>query len=284
MATTVTITGTGTPIARPGLAGPGVLVRHRSTALQFDCGRSTVTRLVEAGLALADLSAMFLTHHHSDHVVGLADLVMTRWLEDISGDGGPPLAVFAPDGEAAELAERILAPWEREIRLRARHSGRTTHPAPNVHRFPATTTPTAVFTGDSVEVSAVAVHHEPVVPAVGYRIVTPDGAVVVSGDTRVCREIEDLAAGASVLVHEAFRLEGTQGLLRDPEALAAYHADTIELGALAARADVDTLVLTHLIPPLDAPGDETGFSMDIVRGGFTGTVLVASDLTTVELS
>ena len=80
MTTTVTLTGTGVPHPSPGRAGAGVLVRSGDVALQFDAGRGTVIRLAEAGIAPHQLSAVFLTHVHSDHVVDLADVAMTRWI------------------------------------------------------------------------------------------------------------------------------------------------------------------------------------------------------------
>jgi ribonuclease Z len=122
------------------------------------------------------------------------------------------------------------------------------------------------------------------VPAVAYRVATADGAVVISGDTAVCPEVEALAAGADVLVHEALRRSAvTPGMLSDPEAIAAYHADTIELGAMAARAEVRTLVLTHLIPPPRTGADVAGFEADVRRGGFPGQVVVADDLCSVPV-
>ena len=78
MTTTVTITGTGCPIPDAERAGPGVLVDVDGLRLQFDAGRSTVQRLAGAGLAYAEIDAVFITHHHSDHLTGLQDLVLTR--------------------------------------------------------------------------------------------------------------------------------------------------------------------------------------------------------------
>ena len=282
-ATSVTVTGTGTPLARPGIAGAGVMVRADGLAMQFDAGRATVLRLAELDIDLTNLTAVFVTHHHSDHMVGLADLLMTRWLSDIERRGQEPLPVIAPAGEASEIAAHVLDVWRNEIELRALHTNRLDRPFPDVRSFPAPDLPIVVFERGAVRVSAVAVRHEPVVPAVGYRIDTSRGSVVISGDTRVCMEMERLAADADVLVHEAFRMEGTAGILSDPGRLAAYHADTVELGAMAARAGVGTLVLTHLIPPLRDPGDRTLYENDVRSGGFAGRVVVADDLATVRL-
>ncbi len=284
MATSVTITGTGTPVQRGDRAGAGVLVRSGDVALQFDAGRATVLRLAAAGQPLMDLDALFVTHHHSDHLIGIPDLVMTRWMNDVRREAQPPLPIYAPDGEAARIIEHMLDVWHNEIRLRQHHTKRPNRPEMDVRRFAANKhgpVPVAEF-GDIV-VTAIAVDHEPVVPAVGYRIDTPDGVVVVSGDTAVCRQIELLADRVDVLVHEAMRTEGLSGILSTPDALLAYHSECRQLGAMAERAGVRRLVLTHLIPPPDTEADKGGFEDDVRAGGYRGPVIVADDLTTVEL-
>ena len=90
MTTEVIRTGTGVPHPRPGRAGAGVLVRHGDVALQFDAGRSTVMRLMDAGTPPHALTALFLTHVHSDHVVGLPDVAMTRWIQQQLALRSPP--------------------------------------------------------------------------------------------------------------------------------------------------------------------------------------------------
>lgn len=99
MTTTVTLTGTGVPHPSPGRAGAGVLVRHGDSALQFDAGRATVLRLVEAGCAMHQLDALFVTHLHSDHLVDLADVVMTRWIQQVLHPSGT-LPIVVPEGDA----------------------------------------------------------------------------------------------------------------------------------------------------------------------------------------
>jgi ribonuclease Z len=289
MTTTVTVTGTGVPVVAPGRAGPGALVEHGDVRLQFDAGRATALRLTEVGVTAGTLSALFVTHHHSDHLTGLTDLLFARWLEGHSSF--VPLPVIAPDGPSVRFLQRMMEPWDDDIAIRAGHVGRSDHPAPEIIPFdPATTLDaSAEVWADpeaAVRVLARSVHHEPVVPAVAYRVETPDGAVVISGDTIVCDEVADLATDARVLVHEAFRRETMLRLVEfapQLEDIASYHADTVEIGAMAARIGVPTLVLTHLIP---APGTgrstEQDFVDDVRRGGYTGEVVVAEDLTSVS--
>ena len=239
-------------------------MRCGDTALQFDAGRGTVLRLVEAGCALHELGAVFLTHVHSDHVVDLADVVMTRWLQGTLHPRGP-LPIVAVDGLATTFAATDAG------RLRRRHRGpRRPRPARTRRsstsaRSPCRPSRPSSGTTATITVEAVAVHHEPVREAVAYRVTTPDGVVVVSGDTRVCDEVADLAGGADVLVHEACRASALRDVVRGSafEHIFEYHADTVSLGALAAGAEVGHLVLTHLIPPPTTVEAEAEFAADV---------------------
>jgi ribonuclease Z len=283
--TEVVLTGTGVPHPRPGCAGAGTLVRCDDVALQFDAGRATVLRLMEAGTPPSALTALFLTHVHSDHVVGLADLVMTGWTERQSTAGGP-LPLLAPEGAPTRFARRMLEPYADDLALRLEHIGGEPVEL-GIVPFAVPATPAEVWASadGTVRVLAVGVHHEPVREAVAYRIETTDGVVVVSGDTRVCDEVEELAAGADVLVHEACRASAMASLIAGTvyERIFEYHADTVALGASSERAGVPHLVLTHLIPPLDRAGDAEAFAADVRQGGYTGRLTVGTDLTRVTL-
>lgn len=280
MPTTVTLTGTGVPHPRPGRAGAGTLVRHGDTLLQFDAGRGTTLRLADAGVSTHELSALLLTHVHSDHVVDVADLVLTRWvLEQLHP--ATPLPVVAPEGSTARFVDRVLEAYDDDIAVRLAHVGGG-GPRLEPVVFPVRPEPAEVWRSpdSTVTVEAVGVHHEPVEGAVAYRVGTPDAVVVISGDTRVCPEVEALAQGADIVVHEASRRSAFSTLIRGTalESIFDYHADTVELGAMAERARVGHLVLTHLIPPPDDAASAEAFADDLRRGGYTGRVSVGEDL------
>jgi len=281
MTTVVTITGTGCPIPQPDRAGPGVLVTYGDVHMQFDAGRSTVMRLMGANSSPGQLSAVFLTHHHSDHTTGLQDIVLTRWTMN-RGDQLDPLPIVAPEGPSVRFAERLLDIWDDDLEVRQSHTGRTDNPRIDVISFPNPDGVNEVWRHGDVVVKAGQVRHEPVQGAVGYRIETPDGIVAITGDTLICDEVADLADGADVVVYEALRFsmiddDAPNAFIKD------YHADTAAIGKQAAALETPTLILTHLIPPPRNDAEEQAFADDVRSGGYDGNLIVARDLTTVTL-
>lgn len=284
MTTTVSITGTGTPIQTPDRAGPGVLIRRGDVALQFDAGRNTVARLSTLDQDLTKLTALFVTHHHSDHLVGVPDLVTTRWLNDIKRQVHSPLPVYAPAGEAVRILEHMLDVWVDEMTMRRDHTGRPNLAEVDVRPFTANKTRSVeVARFGDMAVSVIAVNHEPVVPAVAYRINSPDGSVVITGDTSVCGQIEMISTDVDVLITEVIRADGLSGLVTDPDRLLDYHSECSEIGAMAQRARVKQVILTHMVPPPRTANEKAAFASDVRSGGYGGPLIVADDLSTVEV-
>ena len=286
MTTTVTLTGTGLPNVAPGRAGAGVCVQYGDIVLQFDAGRATCNRLIEAGVRTSQLTAVFITHMHSDHLFGLPELVLTRWIETQFDEEITPIVVMSPSGGAARFVQRMLEPFDEDIELRRDHTGSRSVPM-DAREFPASFVPADVWTSDdgSVVVSAVAVRHEPVPDAVAYKVTTPDGFCVISGDTRVCDEVENFSRNANVLVHEAFRRAPMEKVIEHiprVNSILDYHADSIQLGAMAQRAQVNNLMLTHLGPPPNTEKAEQGFADDVRAGGYTGHLVVGRDLMSIS--
>ncbi len=269
----------------PGRAGAGALLRHDDTLIQVDAGPATLFRLTEAGVDITRLGALFITHHHSDHLMGIPELVLTRWIRN----GARPceaLSVYCPDGPAVGYLESLLDNLEPDIEARIGLAGFPDRPEPAVRPFRPGPAPAALTTVGDVLVEAVLVDHGDVRPAVAYRFTTPDGLVVVSGDTRACAAVEDLAAGADILVHEVLSSSKLLELglpHQRVERLARHHAEAPTLGALAARAGVGQLVLTHLMPAPRGSDDEAELVEAIRAGGYAGRVTVASDLHTARV-
>lgn len=283
--TTVTLTGTGVPHAAPGRAGAGVLVRYKKIALQFDAGRATVLRMIEAGVSPTQLTALFVTHYHSDHVVDLADVVLTRWVQENMHKAGP-LPIITPQGSALRFVERMMDAYDDDIHIRREHTSNVDLRM-DITSFAPQTQPTEVWRspdGDVV-VEAVAVHHEPVMDAVAYRVTTPDGSIVISGDTRVCDEVFEMARNADVLVHEVCRSRALAESIKGTpfEQIFDYHSDSVTLGEFAHRYETKHLLLTHLIPSPRTDEDAAKFESDVRKGGYEGRVTVGNDLCTVAI-
>jgi ribonuclease Z len=282
MATEVIITGTGNPAPSATRAGPGVLVRCGDITMQFDAGRSTVQRLAGAGLHIPELTAFFATHHHSDHLTALQDLVLSRWVMDRT-DQSPALPIVVPEGPCEPFVTRMLDAWDHDLAVRQEHTGRMTDPRFELIAFAYPEEPTEVWSHGDVRVLAGQVRHEPVHPAVGYRVETPDGVIAITGDTLVCDEVAVLAEGADVLVYEAMRFDVIKAEPPYRHFILDYHADTKLIGPQAAELGVSTLVLTHLIPPPDTPEAVAAYEADIRAGGYEGQLVIADDLHTTVL-
>lgn len=283
MTTTVTITGTGTPLATHDRAGAGVLVRHGDVHLQFDAGRATVPRLLGAGSSPASLSALFLTHYHSDHLVGLQDVVLSHWTMDVYDEFGR-LPIVAPNGHTTQFCERMLDIWHEDLAVRSLHNKREPRPKIDLVGFDTPEAPTEVWSAGDVRVIAGPVRHEPIEGAVGYRVETPDGVVAISGDTLVCDEVAALAEGADVMVYEAMRMDVIAKRPADKQYIMHYHADTRLIGAQMAELGIPKLMLTHLIPAPANPAEEQPFIDEVRQGGYEGEIMVCSDLDSVELT
>ena len=180
----------------------------------------------------------------------------------------------------------MLDPYDDDILIRREHVGAGPIDM-NVMSFAPTRSAQRVWSSKdgSVIVEAVAVHHEPVEAAVAFRVTTPDGAVVISGDTRVCEEVFELARGAEVLVHEACRRSAMADAIQGTafEKIFDYHADSEVLGEFAQRYDIAHVVLTHLIPQPKTEKQIAAFEADLRRGGYMGRVTVGSDLMVVDV-
>lgn len=282
MTTEIILTGTGYPRPHPDRAGPGVLVRGGGATLQFDAGRGTVMRLAGCTVSCRDLSALFITHHHSDHLVDIVDIALTRWTVLDREQADSALVVVAPEGPSARFARRMLEPYDDDIAVRVLQTGRATRPEVDVRAFEPAHDAREVWSQGDVRVLARTVRHHPVEPAVAYRIETADGVIVVSGDTAACTEVAAFARDADVLVHEVIRSRLQSGTRS--AGIVDYHADSVELGRVLAGSAVPLLLLTHIIPaPRDAD-DERALIEEVRSGGYRGEIRVGHDGMRVALA
>ncbi len=274
----ITLLGTGSPIPDPNRAGPSTLVRAGGQVFLVDCGRGVLQRAAAVGVGAAGLSALLLTHLHSDHIGDLGDLLITRWISTFAPDPAP-LPIIGPPG-TAETVEATLKAFGHDIGYRiAHHADLNEPPAVDVHEY----TEGPVWDRDGVSIRVAPTDHRPVAPTIGFRIESGTTSVVLAGDTVPCAGLDGLAAGADALVHTAIRKDIVTNIpqqrLKD---ICDYHSSVEEAAATAARAGVGTLVLTHYVPAL-VPGQEEQWRA-LAAGAFGGRIELGDDLHRVEVN
>jgi ribonuclease Z len=272
----VIILGSGSPLPDPARAGPSTLVRTTAGDLLFDCGRGVLMRAAAAASGAGAFRALFLTHLHSDHITDLNDIYTMRWVMSFQPN---PLIVFGPAGTSA-LLESTEAMLEPDIGYRlGHHDDLQWRPSATVTEVDRG----VVFDDGGVRVTAAPTDHAPVRPTVGFRIDEEERSVVIAGDTVPCAGLDELCAGADMLVHTVVRRDLIEqfGLPRLTDVL-DYHSSVPDAAQTAARAGIGSLVLTHLVPA-PAPGTEQEW-LDQAQAHFQGEVVLAADLLTLDVT
>ena len=271
----ITLLGTGSPLVDPQRAGPATLVRAGGATLLFDCGRAALMRAAAVGAAANQLTALVLTHLHSDHITDLNDVITSRWVTTFAP---APLRTIGPPGTAA-VVDGLLASLGPDISYRlAHHDDLTWDPAVEVQEH----LEGVVFDEGGVRVVAAPTDHRPVHPSVGYRVEHEGTAVVIAGDTVPCAGLDSLCDGADALVHTVIREDLVRQIpVERLQDILDYHSSVEQAAQTAARGGVATLVLTHYVPPMQ-PGTEDEWRA-LAAGHFDGRIELGDDLHRVEV-
>ncbi len=271
----VTLLGTGSPLVDPERGGPATLVRAGGATLLFDCGRAALMRAAAAGAAANQLTALVLTHLHSDHITDLNDVITSRWVTTFTPD---PLRIFGPPGTQA-VVDGSLASLAPDISYRlAHHDDLTWDPGVQV----AEGLEGVIFEEGGVRILAASTDHRPVHPSVGYRVEHDGASVVIAGDTVPCAGLDLLCDGADALVHTVIR-EDLVRLIPVPrlQDILDYHSSVEQAAQTAARGGVGTLVLTHYVPSMQ-PGTEEEWRA-LAAAHFSGPIELGDDLHRVDV-
>jgi ribonuclease BN (tRNA processing enzyme) len=285
MGTRLVLLGTkgGPRVGAPGTArNPSTLIVVNGVPYIVDCGYGTSSGLVGAGVPLNTVRHVFITHHHSDHMLELGPTVYNGWVTGLRSR----VDVHGPPGTAKMLAD-FLAYMRLDLETRIADEGRPDlRQLVFTHEFERAG---VILQNEDVKVSAARVRHPPIEQAYAYRFETKDFAIVISGDTAYAPELAEFAKGADVLVHEVMHPAGLERLLkRVPNAAAlrqhliASHTVPEDVGKVAAAAGVKTLVLNHFVP-----GDDPSISDEAwtegVKKHYAGRIIVGKDLMDVAL-
>lgn len=271
--TTIVLLGTGMPRPNPEASGPATAIVVGTRVFLFDAGAGVMRQLAAAGLPINGVTALFVTHLHSDHTVGYPDLILTSWVMGRHR----PLEAFGPPGLQA-MTDHILAAWREDEEVRTtglEHATRNGY-AVAVHEI----TPGVVYDSGGVRISAIPVPHGSWKYAFGYRIDTPNRSIVISGDTRPSEALRDAARGVDVLIHEAYpavrlKVEDRPGGSDWPRYMQSFHTSDVEVGQLAAVAKPGLVILYHLVR---MGGSDDELLAGVRQGGYTGRVVIGRDL------
>lgn len=267
----VVLLGTGTPRPEPDASGPATAVVVGPRVFLVDAGPGVERRLAAAHLPVDGVTALFITHLHSDHTLGYPDLMFTSWVMGRT----QPFAAYGPHG-LQQMTDHLVAAWAEDIAVRTNGLEKRT---PGGYRVAVHEIgPGVVYDSGGVRVTAFLVEHGTWREAYGYRIDTPGRSVVISGDTRPSENLVRAAVHADVLVHEVYPADRTAPNPTEsatwPQYVRELHTSDAELGELAARVQPKLLILTHIIRR--SATDEQLLSA--VRRSFTGRVVVGHDL------
>jgi len=271
----VVMLGTGTPNADPDRYGPAVAVVVDDQSYLVDAGVGIVRRAAAAersgtrALDAAQLKRVFITHLHSDHTLGLADLILSPWVLERD----TPLEVYGPKG-VRSMVDHLVAAYSEDIRLR-RTGGEPAHKYDGRSVIVKEIDAGVVYKDDRVTVMAFAVKHGAWEHAFGFRFQTPDRTIVISGDTGPESNIDEECRRCDVFVHEVY---SEAGLLSRPAPWQAYHkryhTSSRQLGSIATQAQPGILVLYHQL----IWNSTEAALLDEVRSTYKGTVVSAKDL------
>jgi len=271
------------PIFSAQRLGISTLVLAGPEKLLFDCGRGMTTGMAALGINPRDVTKVFLTHLHSDHVIALPELYLFAWVQGRN----TPLQVWGPEGTGS-MMKNLQKAFDFDIHIRRdvdeKYSAEGIEVrATDIHQG-------VVYEANGVKVTAFLVDHGPVKPAFGYRVDYRGHSVVLSGDTKPSDNLVKFSQGVDLLLHEVGgskqdpRLVGpsgellpnygiTRGQLRS---INDHHTDGLEAGQIFQRAQPKLAVFTHY-------NERPAPTLALVRQNYAGPVEFGEDLMTIEV-
>lgn len=272
--TQVVMLGTGNPNADPDRSGPAVAIVVNDAAYLVDCGAGVVRRAAAAekagfpSLKAEKLKTVFITHLHSDHTLGLPDLIFTPWVLDRA----EPLTAYGPRG-LKDMTSHIEKAWKKDIAVRTRGLEQANHTGYKVvvHEI----SPGVVYLDANVTVTAFLVKHGIWDQAFGYTFQTADRKIVIAGDTAPSDSVVEACNGCDLLFHEVYNPNGDE--MKEEhwrQYFATFHTSPTELGDIARKAHPKLLVLYHQVLHKHTEQE----LIDEVKANYSGKFVSAKDL------
>jgi ribonuclease Z len=273
----ITLLGSGAPPPRLDRFGPSTLVEVGKEKFIFDAGRGAMQRLYQLGIPFGEITGMFLTHHHSDHVVGFPDLWLTGWIGRPWGRRNVPLQIWGPEG-TRQMMEHLPRAFAVDIRVRSRN-----YPPDGVKLEARDVGQGVVFDREGIKVVAFEVDHGgEELPAYGYRIDYQDRAAVLSGDTTFNENLIRHSQGVDLIVHEVTAVAGRAAESAEQlKRIAANHTTPEQAAEVFSRVKPKLAVYNHLLLFGSATADDL---IPATRKKYQGPLIVGEDLLRIEIT
>lgn len=280
----VTLLGTGAPVPSIERFGPSILVEAGGQKLLFDCGRGASQRIWQLKIPLGQINALFLTHLHSDHVVGIPDLWLTGWIPAVYGRRMYPLEVYGPEG-TKDMMDNLVKAFTWDINTRNKEKNKADSGALVIAKD---IKEKILWEKNGVKVTPFTVRHaEFIDSALGYRIDYAGYSVILSGDTRYSENLIRYAKGADVVIHEV-AAANEKSMQTSPliNQILGFHTSPEDAGKVFAQIKPRLAVYSHIVLLTADPSIPPPTVNDLVirtQKVYPGELLVGEDLLSIEI-
>ena len=293
----VAICGAGAPLPDPKRSGPCVAVMAGERLYIVDAGGGSSRVLARMRVPIGRITAVLLTHYHSDHIDGLGALELQRWANAAATE---PVPVMGPGPDVHAVVDGINLAYGSSRAARVAHHGAGIVPPGGAGAVavpfdvPDQGQGEVLVEEGGLTITAFLVDHAPVKPAVGYRFDYAGRSVLISGDTTKSSNLAEFAQRVDLLVHEALapdlvgviersaREAGRDNLAKILADIVDYHTSPVEAAEIARDAGVGHLLFHHIVPPLLLAPMETLF-LQGVDAVYAGPVTISRDGTLVRM-
>ncbi len=285
----VILVGSGGPLDNEERLASCTAVIAGGEFIVVDLGAGTWRNVNLLNLPSAGLSAVFLTHFHSDHIADLGETDFGSWTQGRKTN----LDVYGPEG-VDQVVRGFSMAYALDKKYRIAHHGEDIVPpgasAMVSHTIDVKDPDEAVlfFDRNGVKAYAFLVDHSPVVPAVGYRFEHKGNVVVITGDTVKTPTLAKHAKDADILISEGLSMravkllsetlaeENQPRLSKIMKDVLDYHIDPVQAGEVAQEAGAKKLVFNHVVPPITNRIAKSIF-LSGVKDVYDGEVILGED-------
>ena len=269
----VTLLGTGTPQPIMDRFGPSILVEAGSEILLFDAGRGCLQRLKQLNILYDKLDGLFITHLHSDHIVGLPDLWLTGWLVS---HRVVPLNIYGPVG-TADMIKYLRLAYAYDLKIRADDDKVVEEGSKLIVTEIQQGT---IYDKNGVKVIAIDVDHFPIKPAFGFRIEYKGHSVVLSGDTRYSENLIKYAKGTDLMIHEVIIAPDTLSKSDPKYHILAHHTTAAQAGMVFSAVKPKLAAFSHISKLYGLKEDDI---LKSTKVNYSGPLVMGEDLMTFSI-